>query len=133
MAQPRSVSRSGGSRRRSGRRSWSAVPRVALTEAGVVFLEAARRTLAQIALAIDAAGRVWRALGKADGRDRLIRRVHTLAQAFRAYQRTLPRVELQLPRNAFGAQLEALRAGTIDVGLLRNHDRRGSRHGNRGS
>src|SRR6266705_3347617 len=36
------------------------VPTVALTEAGVVFLDTARRTLAQLAQGVDTAGRVGR-------------------------------------------------------------------------
>jgi DNA-binding transcriptional LysR family regulator len=104
------------------------VPRVALTEAGTVFLEAARRTLVQMALAIDAAGRVGRGLS-----GRLTVGVASsvvftpLARGFRAYAARYPDVEFQLREMHSGAQLAALRSGTIDVGLPRRRARASTR------
>jgi DNA-binding transcriptional LysR family regulator len=96
------------------------VPRVALTEAGTVFLEAARRTLVQIALAVDSAGRVGRGVAGRLTVGIASSVVFTpLPRAFRAYRARYPGVEFQLREMHSGAQLEALRAGTIDVGLLR--------------
>ena len=96
------------------------LPRVSLTEAGTVFLEAARRTLAQIELAVDAAGRVGRGLSGRLTVGFASSVVFTpLLQAFRAYGARYPDVEFQLREMHSGAQLEALRAGTIDVGFLR--------------
>ncbi len=96
------------------------VPRVALTEAGVVFLEAARRTLAQIALGVDSAGRVGRGVAGRLTVGFASSVVFTsLPEAFRAFGARYPGVEFQLREMHSGAQLEALRAGTIDVGLLR--------------
>ncbi|HEY9385115.1 MAG TPA: LysR family transcriptional regulator [Gemmatimonadales bacterium] len=95
-------------------------PAVALTEAGTVFLETARRTLAQLAAGVDSAGRVGRGVA-----GRLIvgfasSVVFTeLPQLFRAFSKRYPEVELELREMHSGAQLAALRAGTIDVGLLR--------------
>lgn len=95
-------------------------PRVALTEAGTLFLDAARRTLAQIAISVDAAGRVGRGMAGRLTVGFASSVVFTvLPQAFRAYRAHYPDVEFQLREMHSGAQLAALRAGTIDVGLLR--------------
>ena len=97
------------------------VPRVALTEAGAAFLESARRTLTQIALAVESAGRVGRGTAGRLTVGFTSSVVFTaLPQAFRAYSRRFPGVEFQLREMHSGAQIEALRAGTIDVGLLRD-------------
>jgi DNA-binding transcriptional LysR family regulator len=99
---------------------FTRAPRVALTEAGTVFLEAARRTLAQIALGIDSAGRVGRGVAGRLTVGFASSVVFTsLPHAFRAFAARYPEVEFQLREMHSGAQLEALRAGTIDVALLR--------------
>jgi DNA-binding transcriptional LysR family regulator len=96
------------------------VPRVALTEAGAVFLESARRTLAQVAQAVDSAGRVGRGLSGRLTVGFASSVVFTpLVEAFRAYRTRYPGVEYQLREMHSGAQLAALRGGSIDVGLLR--------------
>jgi DNA-binding transcriptional LysR family regulator len=96
------------------------LPRVALTEAGTVFLETARRTLAQLALGVDAAGRVGRGVaGRLTVGFASSVVFTTLPRAFRAFSARYPDVELRLQEMHSGAQLAALRAGTIDVGLLR--------------
>jgi DNA-binding transcriptional LysR family regulator len=96
------------------------VPRVALTEAGAAFLEIARRTLAQLALGIDVAGRVGRGVaGRLTVGFASSVMFTPLLGAFGAYSARYPDVEFQLREMHSGAQLEALRAGTIDVGLLR--------------
>ncbi|HYN10078.1 MAG TPA: LysR family transcriptional regulator [Vicinamibacterales bacterium] len=97
------------------------VPRVALTEAGTVFLEAARRTIAQIDLAVDSAGRIGRGVaGKLTVGFASSVVFTPVLQAFQAFSARYPDVEFQLREMHSGAQFEALRAGTIDVGLLRD-------------
>ncbi|HEV8149896.1 MAG TPA: LysR substrate-binding domain-containing protein [Gemmatimonadales bacterium] len=103
-----------------GVRLFRRVPSVALTEAGVVFLESARRTLAQLALGVDNAGRVGRGVAGRLTVGFASSVVFTgLPQAFRAFSTRYPEVELELREMHSGAQLAALRAGTIDVALLR--------------
>jgi DNA-binding transcriptional LysR family regulator len=105
---------------------FSRLPRVALTEAGTVFLESARRTLAQIALAIESAGRVGRgAAGRLTVGFTSSVVFTPLPTAFSAFVARYPDVELQLREMHSGAQIEALRGGTIDVGLLRESPRDG--------
>jgi DNA-binding transcriptional LysR family regulator len=95
-------------------------PSVALTEAGGVLLATARRTLAQLALGVDTAGRVGRGVAGRLTVGFASSVVFTaLPQAFRAFSARYPEVELELKEMHSGAQLAALRAGTIDVGLLR--------------
>jgi DNA-binding transcriptional LysR family regulator len=96
------------------------LPAVALTEAGSVLLATARRTLAQLALGVDSAGRVGRGVAGRLTVGFASSVVFTgLPQAFRAFSARYPEVELELREMHSGAQLPALRAGTIDVGLLR--------------
>src|SRR2546422_5641688 len=95
-------------------------PRVALTDAGGVLLDVARRTLAQVEQGLDAAWRTGRGMA-----GRLIvgftsTIVFTeIPRAFAVHARRYPNVELQLREMHSAAQVDALRAGTIDVGLLR--------------
>jgi DNA-binding transcriptional LysR family regulator len=96
------------------------IPRVKLTEAGVVFLEVARRTLSQLALGVDLAGRVGRgAAGKLTVGFASSVVFTGLPNAFSAFASRCPDVAFQLREMHSGAQLEALRAGTIDIGFSR--------------
>jgi DNA-binding transcriptional LysR family regulator len=94
-------------------------PRVALTEAGQVLLEVARRTLAQVGQGLDAAGRTGRGMAGRLTIGFTSSIVFTpLLGAFSLYTKRYPGVELQLREMHSAAQINALRAGTIDVGLF---------------
>jgi DNA-binding transcriptional LysR family regulator len=96
------------------------VPRVALTDAGAVLLDTARRTLAQLALGLDQAGRIGRGTaGRLTVGFASSVMMSALPRVFRGYGLRYPAVSLQLREMHSGPQLTALRAGTIDVGLLR--------------
>jgi DNA-binding transcriptional LysR family regulator len=95
-------------------------PRVALTEAGHALLEVARRTLAQVEQGMDAARRVGRGdAGRLTVGFASSVVLTSLPRAFHAFSTRYPAVELRLREMHSGAQLDALRAGTIDVGVLR--------------
>ena len=95
-------------------------PRVALTESGQVLLSVARRTLGQVAQGIDAARRAGRGeTGVISVGFAASTTLTALPHALRAYRSAHPDVELVLREMATSAQLEALAAGTLDVGFLR--------------
>lgn len=94
---------------------------VRLTEAGAVFLEQARRTLAQLDDAVELTQRAGR------GESGLLRVAFTgsvplvpgFAVLVRTFRKEWPLAKLDIEHMATGHQLQALEAGRIDVGLLR--------------
>ena len=95
-------------------------PRVALTEPGRVLLAAARRTLLQVAHGIDATRRAGRGeTGTITVGFAASTMLTALPEVFRVYRDRYPGVELRLREMSTSAQLEALKAGMIDVGFLR--------------
>ncbi len=95
-------------------------PRVALTEAGRSLLAAAHRTLRQVEEGMEAARRAGRGeagtLTVGFAASTMLTRVPGI---FRAYRDRYPRVELRLRELSTATQMDALRAGLIDVGFLR--------------
>lgn len=93
--------------------------KVALTEAGQVFLVEARKTLAQADLSVD---RVRETVDGARGRLRLGfvsgAILGILPPVMRAYRAQFPQVEIVPERISHRDQLAALHAGTIDLGLV---------------
>lgn len=93
---------------------------VALTPAGAVFLAEARAILAAVEAATESARSVARG---ASGRLSLAfvgSAMHgALPAVLRAHRLAFPQVELALRELPTAAQLEALRAGRIDVGVIR--------------
>jgi DNA-binding transcriptional LysR family regulator len=95
-------------------------PRVELTEAGAVLLRVARRTLEQVEEGIEATRRAARGeTGSLTVGFPASVLLTQLASAVQAYRQRYPEVELKLRELSTAAQLEALRAGTVDVGFLR--------------
>lgn len=94
--------------------------RVTLTEAGQVFLEGARRTLAQADAAVSDARRAERgeigrlALGFVGTAT-----YDVLPRLLRAFRIACPDVELELQSLTTGEQVAAFRERRLDVGLLR--------------
>jgi DNA-binding transcriptional LysR family regulator len=91
-----------------------------LTPAGEVLAAAARRALAEVGLGLDYARRA----GAGEAGSLVVGVASTalltdLPRAFRAYQARFPDVDFRLREMHSSAQLEALRAGSIDVGIMR--------------
>ena len=95
-------------------------PRVALTPAGEALLAVARRALAQVAQGLDATRRAGRGeAGTLTVGFAASTMLGVLPAVVGAYRERFPAVELRLRELSTGAQTEALRDGTIDVGFLR--------------
>jgi DNA-binding transcriptional LysR family regulator len=95
-------------------------PRVALTEPGRVLLAVARRTLQQVAQGLDATRRAGRGESGALTVGFAASAMLTgLPAVFRAFRDAYPEAELRLREMSTSAQLDALRAGTLDAGFLR--------------
>ena len=93
---------------------------VALTAAGAVFLRDAREILSSV----DAAAAEARSVARGQAGRLALGFVGSamhgaLPGVLRAHRRAYPRVELVLTELPTGGQLEALRAGRLDVGVLR--------------
>src|SRR5215470_3343253 len=94
--------------------------RVELTPAGRAFLEEARRTLAQAERSVRTAQRASRgetgflAIGFVPTAD-----LDVLPRVLRAWRRRCPDVEVELSALSPAQQVEALREGRIQVGILR--------------
>ena len=95
--------------------------RVVLTEAGRLFLIEARRVLEQAGHAIDVARRV--ASGESGevtvGFSSSVPFATVVAQSLSAFRGVYPGVRLNLSEMARGAQIAALAAERIDIGLIR--------------
>lgn len=94
--------------------------RVELTDAGRVFLDGARRTLALVDATVKEAQRTHR------GELGLLRlgfvssaTYTTLPQLMRAFRERYPDVRTQLEATTTSEQVLALRSGSLDIGLLR--------------
>ena len=95
-------------------------PRVALTEPGRVLLAVARRTLAQVAQGIDATRRAGRGeSGVLTVGFAASAMLTAMPHVFHSFRARSPAVELRLREMSTSAQLDALRAGFLDVGFLR--------------
>ena len=95
-------------------------PRVALTEPGKVLLAAARRILLQVEQGVDATRRAGRGeTGTLTVGFAASAMLTALPDTFRAYRDRFPQVDLRLREMSTSAQLEALKAGIIDVGFVR--------------
>lgn len=96
--------------------------RVELTEAGRLFLDEARATLAQAERAAEVARRAGRgALGRlAIGFTEAASLHPTVAAAIRAHRQAFPEVDLSLSQIFTRGQLEALAEGRIDAGFARS-------------
>jgi DNA-binding transcriptional LysR family regulator len=93
---------------------------VALTHAGAAFLDEARATLARAAQAADAARRADQGeLGRLSVGYLAATAYTFLPLVLREYLRSFPGVKLELRELTLPQQLEALREGRVDVGLLR--------------
>ena len=94
--------------------------RVALTRAGVAFLEEARATLARAAQAVEAARRAHRGESGSLAVGYLAATAFTLLPlVLRDFRRAFPDVKLELRELTIPQQLAALLKGDIEVGLLR--------------
>lgn len=100
---------------------------VALTPAGAVLLEDARRILAQTERAIDSARRAQQ------GVTGLLRvafvpsvGLHFLPEIVHSFRDRHPEVHLELAAQTSGDQLEGLRRGSVDVGIVVSPARRSS-------
>ncbi|WP_344943867.1 LysR family transcriptional regulator, partial [Actinomadura miaoliensis] len=121
IAQPPLSQQIGRLERRVGHKLFERHARgVTLTPAGRELLPAARGALEQVSGGLDAARRV--AGGKA-GRLRVgfaaSLAFTVLPEAIRGYRRRCPDVELDLRELTSAPQVDALRAGALDVGLVR--------------
>ncbi len=98
--------------------------RVALTEAGRLFLVEARRTLDQAAHAIDVARRAEAGeVGELGiGFSTSVPFTAVVARALSAFREAYPAVRLNLAEMPRGEQIEALTAGRIDIGFIRGFD-----------
>ena len=95
-------------------------PRVELTPAGEAFLESARRTLAEADYGLERARRA----GRSEGGILSVGVASTvlltrLPETLLAYRKRHPLIKLRLQEMHSAAQLEALQAGVLDIGLLR--------------
>jgi DNA-binding transcriptional LysR family regulator len=94
--------------------------RVTLTHAGTAFLEEARGTLARATQAADVARRADQGeLGRLSVGYLAATAYTFLPLVLREYSRGFPGVKLELRELNLPQQLEALREGRVDVGLLR--------------
>lgn len=98
--------------------------RVALTEAGRLFLPEARATIAQADRAIDAARRVR--LGEV-GRLALAFTtsgpfVPEIARALYAFRQAYPGIELRLSERGRDEQIAGIEDGSLDLGIVRSFD-----------
>jgi DNA-binding transcriptional LysR family regulator len=98
--------------------------RVALTEAGRLFLIEARKTLAQAAHSIDVARKVGAGdLGEINvGFASSVPFTTVVAQALSGFRESYPGVRLNLTEMSRLAQIEALLAEKIEVGFIRDID-----------
>ena len=95
-------------------------PRVALTEPGKVLLAVAHRTLAQVAQGIDATRRAGRGeSGVLTVGFAASAMLTAMPRVFHAFRAQYPAVELRLREMSTSAQRDALKAGFLDVGFLR--------------
>jgi DNA-binding transcriptional LysR family regulator len=95
-------------------------PRVALTEPGRALLTVARRALAQVREGIETTRRAGRGeTGTLTAGFAASTMLTRIPEAFRAYRASHPGVALVLRELSTSAQLDALKAGFIDVGFLR--------------
>lgn len=93
---------------------------VALTAAGAVFLREAREILAAVDAATEAARSVARGEAGRLALGFVGSAMHgALPGVLRAHRRAFPQVQLVLTELPTAGQLEALRAGRIDVGVIR--------------
>ncbi len=94
--------------------------RVALTQSGAAFLEEARATLARAAQAVEAAQRAERGEAGRLAVGYLAATSYTLLPlVLREFSRAVPGVKLELRELTLPEQIEALRRGEVQVGLLR--------------
>ncbi|MGN6391945.1 MAG: LysR family transcriptional regulator, partial [Gemmatimonadales bacterium] len=95
-------------------------PRVRLTSAGERFLPAAKHQLALLERAVHAARRLSTdPRGVVHAGFSSSAALTVLPRIWRAFQTRAPEVELRLQEAHSGEQLERLRAGLLDVGILR--------------
>lgn len=99
--------------------------RVALTEAGALFLVEARKTLAQAAHAIDVARRASHGeLGELSiGFVPSVPFTTLVADALSAYRDAWPAVRLNLAEMSRTQQIREILAKELDIGFIRNFDR----------
>lgn len=99
---------------------WRSTRRVELTHAGEVFLEHARRVLADADQAVEAA---QRAAHQSIGRLRIgyvtTAGTEMLPALLQQYHHVLPQVEVTLQILSSAEQLEALENGNLDIGVVR--------------
>ncbi len=94
--------------------------RVQLTDAGRAFLGEARRVLAGVASAVAAAHRAGRGeLGELKVAFAATVMFLALPAMIREFRRRFPAVQLDLREMPTGPQLQALKAGDIDIGFVR--------------
>lgn len=95
-------------------------PSVELTPAGEALLASARSTLDQIAAAVDGARRAGRGeTGSLSLTYAISTTLSRLPSAVRAFSRRYPEVALRLIELSSGRQLDALKAGAVDLAFLR--------------
>jgi DNA-binding transcriptional LysR family regulator len=95
-------------------------PRVRLTPAGEAFLLAARRALAQVEQGVEATHRAARGeIGAVTVGFAASMILSIVPEVVRAFRKQFPGVDLQLRELSSAAQVQALRDGQIDVGLVR--------------
>ena len=120
LAQPPLSQQIGRLERLVGQRLFERKPHVRLTSAGEALLPAARAVLADVDAGIDAARQAGRGL---TGRLTIGFASSVLPGRFpaaiHAYRERFPAIELRLRELASAAQIDALRRGLIDVGVMR--------------
>src|SRR5688500_8246346 len=120
LAQPPLSQQIGRLERLVGQRLFERKPHVRLTSAGEALLPTARAVLADVSAGIDAARQAGSGL---TGRLTIGFASSVLPGRFpaaiRAYRERYPAVELRLRELASAAQIDALRRGLIDVGVMR--------------
>jgi DNA-binding transcriptional LysR family regulator len=94
--------------------------RVALTDAGATLLEGARRILGQTEDLVEEVGRMGRGeAGSVTVAFGAALMFHELPRVIREFRRRVPAVHLELRELSTGQQLDALHAGDVDIGFLR--------------